>query len=202
MLDHTTKDRIVSYATEKFFSDGFAKTSVDEIVSALGISKKTFYKGFRTKDDLVDLILDRTLVDVQSRIEHIVGGEENFVIKLDNLLRFLATLAERAGRVFIHEVQRHRPELWKRFEDFRRRRILDAFSRLVEQGMREGHIRRDLNQRLFLLSFLATVENVVRPQILAHESFSAQEAIVQIIEIFFIGALSDTARKEFTPHPR
>lgn len=202
MIDYATKDRIISHATERFFNDGFAKTSVDEIVSELGISKKTFYKGFRTKEELVDTVFERTLVEVQSRIEHIVGGGEGFVAKLGSLLRFLAALAERGGRVFIHELQRHRPDLWKRLEEFRRRRILEAFSRLVEQGIQEGHIRSDLNQRLFLLSYLAAVEQIVRPQLLAHESFSAQEAIVQIIEIFFTGVLSDTAREEFVPRSR
>jgi AcrR family transcriptional regulator len=48
-----TKARILSAATELFYSEGIRATSADRIIERVGITKVTFYRHFRTKSDLV-----------------------------------------------------------------------------------------------------------------------------------------------------
>ncbi len=192
------KERIISFAFDRFRTEGFAKVSVDDIAASLVISKKTFYKVFKSKEDLVVQIMNRHLGEVSTTVERIVSGNQSFVAKLGALLSYLGTIPGRVGIALLQDVQRHMPYLWKRIEQFRSERVTSLFGHLIDQGMAEGYIRHDLNKRIFLLSYMAAIQQIVQPSVLANESFSAQEAISSILELFFKGALTDLGRKEFS----
>lgn len=48
-----TRERIVAAATRLFYSEGIRATSVDAVAEKAGITKKTLYYHFRTKDELI-----------------------------------------------------------------------------------------------------------------------------------------------------
>lgn len=48
-----TKDRIVTAASKLFYDDGIRGVSVDAVAEKAGVTKRTLYYHFRSKDDLV-----------------------------------------------------------------------------------------------------------------------------------------------------
>jgi AcrR family transcriptional regulator len=48
-----TRDRIVAAASKLFYSDGIRGVSVDAVAAKAGVTKRTLYYHFRSKDDLV-----------------------------------------------------------------------------------------------------------------------------------------------------
>ena len=59
------RDRILGAAMELFYVDGINATGVDLIAARAGVSKRTLYKYFPSKVDLVEHYL-RTLVDLRT----------------------------------------------------------------------------------------------------------------------------------------
>ena len=55
----STRERIVEAATELFYAQGLRAVSADKIIERVGITKVTFYRHFRTKDDLIVAYLER-----------------------------------------------------------------------------------------------------------------------------------------------
>lgn len=49
----TTRQELTRVGVELFLQQGFAATTIDQIVEPLGISKRTFFRYFATKEDLV-----------------------------------------------------------------------------------------------------------------------------------------------------
>ena len=56
-----TRDRILAFAESAVLAKGFAATSIDEIVAAVGITKSGFFYHFRDKTDLAKALLVRYL---------------------------------------------------------------------------------------------------------------------------------------------
>jgi AcrR family transcriptional regulator len=48
-----TRERIISAASKLFYSDGIRAVSVDAVAEKAGLTKRTLYYHFRSKDDLV-----------------------------------------------------------------------------------------------------------------------------------------------------
>lgn len=48
-----TRAKILSTATRLFYKEGIRNVSIDKVVEKVGVTKRTFYYHFRSKDDLV-----------------------------------------------------------------------------------------------------------------------------------------------------
>lgn len=55
-----TRDGIVDAAFGLFWRQGFVRSSMDEIADRAKITKRTLYQHFRSKDDLVEVVLARS----------------------------------------------------------------------------------------------------------------------------------------------
>jgi len=53
-----TRDRIVSAAARLFYAEGIRRVSVDAVAEKAGLTKRTFYYHFQSKDDLVAAYLE------------------------------------------------------------------------------------------------------------------------------------------------
>lgn len=192
--ERTQKERIIEMVRDRILAEGFSRLSVDEIAASFGMSKKTFYKFFPTKEDLINQVAERILAEGRSRLAKIVGSDKDFVSKINELMGFVMLQSTRISRALQDDVRRFAPDLWKRIEEFRTERITDVFSHLLDQGIKEGYVRRDVNKRIFLLIVLESIRSVVNPTVLTHESFSAREAVANLLNLFFTGILSDQGR--------
>ena len=67
MVDKPTRERIVAAASRLFYNDGIGRVSVDAIAEEAGITKRSLYYHFKSKDDLVTAYLDyRDLPNLQT----------------------------------------------------------------------------------------------------------------------------------------
>ncbi|MBX3582143.1 MAG: TetR/AcrR family transcriptional regulator [Rhizobiaceae bacterium] len=77
MILISTRDRIVERADTLFYEGGFEATSFADIAEAVGISRGNFYHHFRTKDDILDAVIDRRLERTRGMLEGWQGEGAN-----------------------------------------------------------------------------------------------------------------------------
>lgn len=53
-----TRKRLVDAATKLFYAEGVGRVSVDAVAEKAGLTKRTLYYHFRSKDDLIAAYLD------------------------------------------------------------------------------------------------------------------------------------------------
>ncbi len=194
MLDD--KQRILEKAAEKFMETGFSKVTIEELSNELGVSKKTIYKFYTSKDELLQAIVRTMLSRVEREVNKIVTADEVFEHKVTKLLTLIGKQIRKFGKQFQYDIQRFAPALWKEIEKFRQERIFSQVKLIFEQAKNEGVFRNDLDVNLFYLIFISAVQGIMNPKILTENTFSAENAFKGIIRILFEGALTDDAKKK------
>lgn len=63
MSDKTTRDRIVEAADRLFYRRGYEHTSFADIADTVRISRGNFYYHFRTKDEILDAVIQARLAN-------------------------------------------------------------------------------------------------------------------------------------------
>ena len=192
-----TRIRIVAAARGLFISRGFSKVTMDELAEQLGISKKTLYRHFKAKDDLVEAAVEWQMLYIRQNLAEIFSRPGDFLDRLYALCSFISGALARIDRCFLEDLRRFRPDLWKKIEEFRRARIGGEFAKVIGDGRRIGVVRGDVNVELFILIFLAAVQGVVNPETLSRHSFSAEEAYRGVIGVMFEGILADSVKPLF-----
>jgi AcrR family transcriptional regulator len=79
-----TRHRIVEVAYEQFYSVGFMRAGVDAIAEAAGVTKRTLYYHFESKDDLVAAVLEaqhQLAIERTQRWAHKVTGSPGDVVE-------------------------------------------------------------------------------------------------------------------------
>lgn len=64
-----TRDQIVDAADQLFYQKGFEHTSFADIANAVNISRGNFYYHFKTKNDILDAVIDLRLANTQRMLE-------------------------------------------------------------------------------------------------------------------------------------
>lgn len=69
MSQETTRDRITREADRLFYERGYEHTSFADIADAVGISRGNFYYHFKSKDEILDAVIDARMADTCQMLE-------------------------------------------------------------------------------------------------------------------------------------
>ena len=69
MSDKTTRDQIVEAADQLFYRQGYEHTSFSDIADAVQISRGNFYHHFKSKDEILDAVINVRLANTQKMLE-------------------------------------------------------------------------------------------------------------------------------------
>ena len=75
-MSEDQKVHIIKTAGELFFRLGIRSVSIDDICSELGMSKKTFYVYFASKDELIEELLQANINYIARKMESFLAIED------------------------------------------------------------------------------------------------------------------------------
>jgi AcrR family transcriptional regulator len=195
------RERIVATAGRIFFAGGFSRVLMDDLARELGMSKKTLYSHFTSKEELLRAVLLRRTGEVERGLETIVSAKESFPLKLGHLARFLQGKLADVSPIFLEDIRRYAPECFQVVEQFRARAIPRYFGCLFEEGIRSGHVRRQVNRELLIRMLVLSVQGIIRPETVEELHLRPREALEHILAILFDGILTPTGRRARRPFP-
>ncbi len=91
MSDKTTRDHIVEAADHLFYRQGYEHTSFADIADAVQISRGNFYYHFKTKDDILDAVIDLRLTNTKKMLERWESEEKHPADRIKSYVRILLT---------------------------------------------------------------------------------------------------------------
>jgi len=190
------KEKIINISRELFLSSGFSGTTVEDISSEFGMSKKTFYKIFTDKKTLLRVAIFSQINMTEAKVSKILADRKTPLMeRFKRLSETLIASTLKITPVFIRDMKKNAPELWEEVSAKRKNLVLKYFTQVVDEGIESGVIRSDLDKKLVIIIYLAAIENVINPQVLSEMEYSVGEVFDVIITMMFQGVLTDKGRK-------
>ncbi len=192
------KEDIVKRALNDFMQYGFKTFTMDDLANKMGMSKKTLYEYFPSKNDLVEATLDYALEISCKNADTFVQGEGSVI---ENVYRNQKKVQE----VFninsdrpIWELQKYYPKTYERMEgEFAKTDAL-FIDKLLEKGWQEGLFRKDIKVNFYKVFYTNT--SVQRLRSITHtfpeREFPFWETIYTILEYFFRILVNEKGLKE------
>lgn len=196
MKEITESLKILEFCENYFMKYGFHRTTMDEIAKELRMSKKTIYKHFSSKSDLVRAVFIRIRNDLSGQIETIVNGDGNAVIKLHQISQIFYQRVASISNKWLNDLQHYAPDIWSEVEEFRRKLMQRNLSMLIEQGKSEGLVV-DQPTPIIIGILISSIQGVVTPEFVLHNNISLKQAGEITLEVVFSGLLTKKGRKLF-----
>lgn len=186
------KDRILDKTSELIYRFGLRGFTMDLISSELGISKKTVYKYFKSKNQLISEIVNRIVEVEKSTFLAEVEKGSTWQEKLGAMLT-LYTPDDFPFKL-VDELYRYFPGEKKKIQElgeFRRGIILP----LLQQGQNCGEIRADLNLAIIWLVIHNIFLTPADTKILETQDITVKQLLEQMKKLFFYGILKTPGGK-------
>jgi AcrR family transcriptional regulator len=198
--DIEIKNRILDAAQKQFLIYGFTKVTMDEIAAKIGMSKKTIYKFYPGKVDVVNAIADKMLAEAEEGLRNIVRDTRvGFIEKLRNMMTFVGLHLSKLSQPLIEDIRQNAPQLWEKISDYRKKSIYKNFGSLIREGRQKGIFRSDVDEHLVILIYVYIVQNIINPETISQLPLTAPQVYEHVIKVIFEGILTDGARTQIKP---
>jgi AcrR family transcriptional regulator len=196
MSEQETRQHILSVVTAYFLKHGFSRVTTDELSQELGMSKKTLYKHFATKEDLLRECVQMMLHEFNVKMSTLLDDASLSVVeKLQRLVQTIAVQYARIGKTVFDDMRRSAPQIWKEIDEWRRHSIATDFRRFIHQGMESGVFRKDIPDILIVVIYSSLVEHVLSPERMIELPYSLHEVFEAIAKVQYEGILTEEGRK-------
>ena len=198
-MSEDQKGHIIKTAGEMFFRLGIRSVSIDDICRELGMSKKTFYVYFDSKDELIEQMLQANIDYMTTKMQKLLELED-FRQLVKAFLKHQEAEKNDVRRVpqLVYDLKKYYP---RQFEDFQVKCFETQKSylkRYLEQGVQAGLVRANLNIELTAVLFAKIHNDAIRDFVVieAHNHNMHQLAHTAM-DVFVRGILSEEGLKLF-----
>lgn len=192
------KDAILVRSTQVFLETGLHKLSMDELAEKIGVSKKTIYNNFGSKEKLLEAIIQTSVSNLVVNSKEVLTDDNlSIVEKVDNVFKQIYTFhaafetplnKDPAANMIFHSPFCVDLDGQMNF----------AIYKLGVEAKEAGYIKPGINVEMFPYIFnnlIHSTSSWVRPD---NVSFSRMDLMKQTLQLILNGILTPEAQKLFS----
>ena len=189
------REAILGAATRVFAQRGFFNAQVADVAKAAGVAAGTVYLYFRSKDDLLVSLFERTMKDAIAEGRAALAGATD---PRDRLQRIARLHLERLGRdrdlAVVFQVElRQSTKFMERFSSSYLREYLGLIRESIEAGQAAGLFRAEISPTAAAKVLFGALDEMATNWMLSRRRYSLQADADTVIDLFLHGVGSRAA---------
>src|SRR5437763_1144118 len=184
------RDAILRAATDVFADRGFFNAQVADVARAAGIAAGTVYLYFRSKDDLLVSIFEKTMREALAEGRAAVADLDEPRERLRRCARLhLARLGRDRNLAVVFQVElRQSTKFMERFSSTLLRDYLGLIRAAIAEGQTAGAFRSDLRPTVAAKMFFGALDEMATNWILSRRRYSLEADADLVVDLFVNGA--------------
>ena len=146
--DFTTmevKERILLKAADLFMRYGIRSVTMDEIAGQLGISKKTIYQFFTDKDEIVEGVVNKEILENECKCSGFLMASENAVHEVFISLEEMEEMFKGMNPLIMYDLEKHHLKAHKKYRDHINKFMYQVIVENLQRGIKESLYRPEIN---------------------------------------------------------
>ena len=174
-------------STITVFNKKGLKLTMSDIATEISISKKTIYKEFDSKDELFDAMVDYIFDTIKEK-ENEIANDPNLgtIDRLKALLGAMPDSYQGINFQELHPLKEKYPEVYEKIA-MRLETGWETTIALLEQGKKEGVIRKDADIRIIKVMLEASIEKLISEDMLEKNNIKYVDALKEVVNILVDG---------------
>jgi AcrR family transcriptional regulator len=168
---------------------GVKVLSMDEIARLLSISKKTLYKYFQNKKELVLKCFKHRHNQMLKDISILENKHENiidlFFAMDDHIINTSKSI--RKNPQMIENLKKYHPESFKFMNNLRKLAIVSAVSRIVLKGIEQGLLRKEINVEIVTELIVSNIYTITDTKIFPRNQYKFEHLVKEKRELHLRG---------------
>ena len=198
-MSQDQRNHIIKTAGELFFRIGIRSVSIDDICRELGMSKKTFYVYFASKDELVEQLLSANVAHMEAKMRTTMESSDFSSIVL-KFTQWITAEKEDVRKVpqLVYDLKKYYPQQYNAFQRLSFETQQQYIEQFIELGMREGLVRANINKEYTSHLFAKIYTDALRDfELIESKGHNLPQFSRTAMDILMRGILSEEGLKLF-----
>lgn len=179
------KQRIVTETIHQIQTKGFTFT-ISDLAKQLAVSKRTIYEHFSSKDEIVDEVICNVIESIQEKEKNIAEDDTlQIVEKIRLILICIPQQFTFMDARLLVELKKHHYYQWLKLDQFLREGWSTVIG-LIEEGMREGSIRK-IQIPFFIEVYLGALNRIYDPMFIEKSDYTLGSMLESIMDMLLYG---------------
>ena len=193
----TRELEIVLGAEKLFRQHGYKRVTMDAIASALGMSKKTLYKHFDNKRDLILRIMRYNIENRKQQLCELEDNARDAIGEMTDMIAHVIRMFDQVGPDIFYELKHYYPKSWAVMDDFMQQHVYERLLKNIRGGREQGLYRTDFDEDILARMYVTMVRSIVVEESFPGDKYDKKVLLKTLIEYHIRGIASEEGRRLF-----
>ncbi len=176
------KKKIVDQSIQLFLQYGYKSVTMDDIAKHMGVSKKTIYVHFPTKDQLVEQSALNHLDGIIKRINVISKQSKDPIIELYQIKKEALNHLSSEKNSPQYQLQKYYPSLYSKLKEKEFSALSGLFSNSIQEGIQTGIFRKDIDVDFVVRIFFNGIRGITNIKLFPIEIYKIEDLLLNFSE--------------------
>jgi AcrR family transcriptional regulator len=176
------KKKIADQSIQLFLQYGYKSVTMDDIAKHMGVSKKTIYVHFPTKDQLVEQSALNHLDGIIKRINVISKQSKDPIIELYQIKKEALNHLSSEKKSPQYQLQKYYPSLYSKLKEKEFSALSGLFSNSIFEGIQTGIFRKDIDVDFVIRIFFNGIRGITDIKLFPIETYKIEDLLLNFSE--------------------
>lgn len=186
---------ILERAGAVYMKYGIKSVTMDDLSRELGMSKKTIYKYFDDKNDLIKSIIEMKVEMDKAICMNCTQQSENAIDELINVSKIVVEHIGNVNPAVFYDLHKYYKEAAMIMKDHKWHFVLSMIKGNIERGIKEGVYRDNIDIAVISRLYVASTDVVMNSEIFPWPEFKMQQVFTEMIRFHIKGMASEEGIK-------
>ncbi|MGG4396759.1 TetR/AcrR family transcriptional regulator [Paenibacillus thiaminolyticus] len=190
------RERLMQAALDLMSIQGL-KFTMSDLAGEMGISKRTIYEHFSSKEELIGAIVDQSIDEVIQLEKGIYENPQwSSLEKLKRVLSIVPSGLKLSDQRLLAEMKRLAPHEWNKINNYLQEECgWSTVSNIIEEGIAAGEIR-PVHVPSVVQMMIGASAALFKPEFLMRSSCTLQQAVALMAETMTLGLAAPASDAE------
>ena len=189
------KTRIQKESLRLFKKHGIHYVSMDMIAENLGISKKTIYKHFCSKKEILTVCMKEHVKERSNLFDRIIEDSPNIIHGMIQMIQGATQQMSEINPIMFKELARYYPVIFESIIKSREKESYEQFSNVIEQGKNDGLFIKVLDTDIITKLFITQMQFLIDEKLFPVEKYEKKILYEHISYTFIRGIATQEGQK-------
>ncbi|HNX23488.1 MAG TPA: TetR/AcrR family transcriptional regulator [Spirochaetota bacterium] len=192
MTDEEIKDNILTKFRELWDKNSVKSITMDDLARKCGVSKKTIYRFYKGKDEIVHSIVKSLFMKMKLDLKSLETEAEKPDKAINILFRVSYNIFGDVSENLIRDVRNYYPHIQKEIDS-----LIDEFGEKFREQFKRGidsGLFRDINPFFVFAFYRSAADSVFNPKFILQNNLTVKDAIESFRSLLFGGIVSGKIR--------
>nr|AIE77266.1 HTH-type transcriptional regulator YvaF [uncultured bacterium pBIO2079] len=172
------RERIVKACRDLAAEQGLQGFTMDELAQRAGVSKRTVYRYFDSKESIIEASLEQFMSEAATRAEDLLAQNKQPAVFIQNGLNYLSS----QGQFIINpstlsDLRLYYPQLWDKIDDFRIKQLRKVLDQIMTT---HPTYLQNIDPSILSTVIVAAIQNVLNPTFILENNLTFEETARQL----------------------